>query len=580
MPSLFDTRRFTASSDLTGPQEVYPVVSGLKYAWAVEGETKFYRKKLNTKLRFRGADYTFFKSIFDDGACNDVTILVELYCGGAWAEEYTGRIVVSDGEWNLDGCEVVFNVLPNDVYECVFRFLKTPVDFLAYGSRVTLKTILGTVSTTTCTYNGAEFGSPTLRMFYKDCWTGGTNEFNIGFTPDATTGWRPITHNQDFDTPSSGQLQLVTTWARETINHPGGTPSGNGWISLGSDNYARPVMYGQITVDTFTNDGVDHYNLETTVADVEISNGRLMKELIEEIVAASGCDVYEVRSDFLDINAPGTAPANYAYDWAAEYAQTMLFFQKSDISKASATNDAIRCTMTMGDLFTALQNSMNVYWTIENDGGNNILRIEHWSYFEGANGIDLTTLDGGVYIAGTNQFSVDGTVPALEKFSTQEAYSDNFIEKQIEYPQGCSDAENIIEYQQALLCLDVGGLLGNSDAGTKGFVLVAASYVDVGEYLIDNTNDEANGAMAWRAMFQALWGHGRYGPEATTTAGAFTVTTVRPRKEQKDISFKYCCDNGEFTAADLIQTGLGWGQVKMAEYDTERSNMKVNLLHV
>lgn len=574
MPNLFDTTRFTVNDGSTDTA-VYPVVSGLKYVWQPEGETRFYRKKLQTKLLFRGADYVFFKDLYDVGTCANITILIENYCGGAWETEYMGRIIVSDGDYHLDRCEVTYSILPNDIYECIYRFLKTPVDFHNFGSRSTVKTVYGTVETITCTYNGAEFGTSVLRMFYKDCWSGGTNEFNTGFTPDATTAWRPITHNQDFDTPTAGQLQLVTTWARETITYPGGPPPGNGWINTTGDVWVRPVMYGHIARDEFstsTLDGHSQYDFEATVADVDVDNGRPMNYAFTQ---GFGCDIDSVKSDFFGINAVGDAPANDAYDWATAYAQTVIMFQKSDVVRASATANASRNIMTFGDLLKALQESLNVYWGVVN----NDLVIEHWSYFDGANGIDLTTLDGGIYAQGNNEFSADGTIPGLEKFSTQEAFNDDFLEKQIEYPQECSDSDNIIEHTQALLCLDFGGLLDNSDAGLKGFVLASAADLGGDEYLLDNTNDTANGCMAWRVMFQALWADGRYGPDADSTAGAFTVNTVRKRKQQTPISFKYCCDNGEFDAAQLIQSGLGWGQVKLAELDKERKTMKVTLLH-
>lgn len=574
MPNFFDTTRFTVNDGVDDTQ-VYPVVSGLKYVWQPEGETRFFRKKLQTKLLFRGADYTFFKALYDAGTCANITILIENYCGGAWSTEYQGRIIVSDGDYHLDRCEVTYSILPDDIYECIYRFLKTPVNFHNFGSRSTVKTVYGTVEEITCTYNGAEFGSSVLRMFYKDCWSGGTNEFNTGFTPDPTEAWRPITHNQDFDTPTAGQLQLVTTWARETITYPGGPPPGNGWINTTGDVWVRPVMYGYIERDEFstsTVDGHPQYDFSATVADVDVDNGRPMNYAFTQ---GFGCEIDSVKSDFFGINTVGDAPANGAYDWAAAYAQTVIMFQKSDVVRASASANAVRNVMTFGDLLKALQEAFNVYWGISN----NDLIIEHWSFFDGANGIDLTTLDGGIYVQGNNEFSADGTIPGLEKFSTQEAFNDDFLEKQIEYPQECSDSDNIIEHTQALLCLDFGGLLDNSDAGLKGFVLVSAADLGGDEYLIDNTNDTANGCMAWRVMFQALWADGRYGPDADSTAGAFTVNTVRKRKQQVPISFKYCCDNGEFDATQLIQSGLGWGQVKLAELDTERQTMKVTLLH-
>ena len=579
MPNLLTTRRFTIN-DGSSDTAVTPVNSGVKYRWTLEDGTRFYRKKCSTKFLFRGADYQFFRALYDMGTCNTITLTIEQYCQGDWSTEFIGRIIISDGSYHFDRCEVEYDVLPNDLYECVSRSLKTPLNFLDYGTRMLLKTVYGTVETITCTYDGPEFGTPTIRLFLKDCWSGGTNDFNIGFTPDPALAWRPIEHDQDFDTPTAGNLEIVTTWAREKVNYPGGPPPGNGWLSIGGDDWVRPVLYGHIIHDEFINFGHDEYNFEATVSDVDISNGRLLSEMLEGVVAALGCDIDEVRSDFFGINPPGTAPSNDAYDWATAYAQEMLVFQKSDIVRASASNDAIRMTMTLGDLLKALQDSLNVYWSIETGGGSNVLRIEHWTYYAGANGTDLTTLEGGKYAQGNNQFQASGTIPAAENFSYQESFNDDFITKQILYPQDCSDSDNVVDYNQGLMCADVGGLLDNSDAGLVGFVLASAFNIDTNTYLIDNTNDEANGAMAWRVLFPALWADGRFGPEASSTAGAFTVNSVRPRKQQVPVKFKYCCDPDPFDPTDLIQTGLGWGQNKDVEYDTENNMITTTLLHI
>ena len=53
---------------------------------------------------------------------------------------------------------------------------------------------------------------------------------------------------------------------------------------------------------------------------------------------------------------------------------------------------------------------------------------------------------------------------------------------------------------------------------------------------------------------------------------------LRKRKVQTKITYKTCCDDGEFNPNELIQTGLGWGQVKDAEYDVQTNTITVNLL--
>lgn len=572
MPTLLQTRRFTVTTG-SGDTSVTPVVSGLRYRWETDGEGRFFRKKLTTRLLFRGADYTFFKGLLDAGTCGETTILIELLCGGSWGTEYEGRIVVGSGDFDYDRCEVVYQILPNDKYECFNRAIKQSVDFLTVSGAVTVQSIYGAIETVTCIYNGASFGTNSINLFYKQCWTGVAFDINTGTTPDPALAWRPKTHVQQFDTPSPGQLQIVTTWARETATSVG-SPPGSGWINISGTTWVRPFMYNTIEENRTSTT----YSFTATVADADADNGRLFGEVVEAIVSDFDCGLAGVRSNFFGINADATNPSNDAYDMAGDYFQQCVLFQKSDVVRASADANAVRLLLTFEEFLTSLRNSLNVYWAIVPDGSDYYLYLEHWTYFDGNNGTDLTTLDGGKYIAGTNKFQADVEIPSGEVFNYQESFNEDFLRQEIRYPQACSTSDQPKDYSLSQMCADFGGLLDNADAGLDGFVMVSAFSISGGNYLIDNTNYVANGIMSWRELFPVLWAFGRYTDDISTTAGAVTVQSVRKQKAQVKVTYKACCDDGEFNPNELIQTGLGWGQVKDAEFDTEKNTLTVSLL--
>lgn len=572
MPTLLQTRRFTVTTG-GGDTSVTPVVSGLRYRWETDGEGRFFRKKLTTRLLFKRTDYTFFKALYDDGTCGEVTILIERLCGGVWGTEYEGRIIIATGDFFTSRCEVEYQILPNDKYECFNRAIKQSVDFLTVSGAVTVQSIYGTIETITCIYNGASFGTNAINLFYKNCWTGVPLDINTGTTPDPSLAWRPLEHEQLFDTPSPGQLQLTTTWARETATSVG-SPPGSGWINISGTTWVRPFMYNTIE----ENRTVTTYTFTATVADADADNGRLFGEVVEAIVSDFDCGLAGVRSNFFGINADATNPSNDAYDMAATYFQECVLFQKSDVARASADANAVRLLMTFEEFLTSLRNSLNVYWAIIPDGSDYYLYLEHWTYFDGNNGTDLTALDGGKYIAGTNKFQAESEVPAAEIFNYQESVNDAFLRKEILYPQACSTSDETKDYSLSLMCADFGGLLDNPDVGLEGFVMVSAFTISGGNYLIDNTNFVANGIMSWQELFPVLWAFGRYLNTVSTTAGAMTVQSVRKRKEQVKVTYKTCCDDGEFNPNELIHTGLGWGQVKDAEYDTQKNTITVSLL--
>ena len=530
--------------------------------------------KLNTKMVFRKADYAFFRAIYDLGDCLEVSLLIENYCGGAWVTWFEGIIPIFQGEYNKSMCEVSFDVSPNDVYECANKSFGIKKNWLDYAIPIKVKTFVtgATIETTTC--DSAEtFPSVDLDLHFSETCFGGT--VTSSQDPNPTLAWRPISHHQMFVPGIPWTLIAKTTWAREKKTSVG-TPPGDGWINISGTTWVRPVSVGFPTLSYDASQAGISWEVQT-VNPSPVSNGRILKDLLIAVVDDLGCGFDSVISNFLNINPDATNPSNAAYDYADANFQNLFFFQKSDIVRASASNDATRFETNMKEFLEQIKIAQ-LFYAITNVGGVKTLRIEHYTYFDGSNGLDLTTLDGGKYIVGLDSFKSDDEVPAFESFGYQESYRPKFLTQRIDYPATCVTTEGI-DRPANLLNTDFGGLVENPDAGLEGFFLLATHEIAPGEYLMNTLGGEPNGAFAWENMLPALWADGRYNLGATSTiATTYVVNSVRKSKAQPLIRAKFCCSD-EFEPSQLVKSQLGWGEVKTAEQDTELGRISLTLLH-
>ena len=558
MPALLDTYRFTVN-DGTGDVIVTPLNSGLNRRWEREGSTRAYRVKLATKLLFKGVDYTYFRDLYDAGDCTEVTLLIENYCGGAWVTWFEGNVPIFNGDYNASRCEVSFEVKPADVYECAIKGFDLRENWLTYGTPTEINTFIpgGTIETYTVTVI-----VPSVLTAMK--WAFTILDVRDNADPDPITQFRPI-ENQMKVLPT--QTQIWTTLAREKTTSV--LSPGTGWVLISGTTWARPVILGSIKTA-----GIASWDAQI-INPAPISNGRKLSDILTGATNAMDCGFTSVISNFFNINPDGTEPANDAYTYAAANFTDVFFFQKSDIVRAGASGDAERFTFSLKEFFKEIE-LLNVYYSITVVGATKTLRIEHYTYWNGANGMNLVTLDGGKYIVGLDQFKTENEVPNFESFSYQESYRSKFLIKRITYPAACATVQGN-ERTANQLCADFSGLLENQEAGLLGFFLLATYDTGGGTYLMNALSAEANGAFAWENVLPALWADGRYHLAATANVDGYTVNSVAKTREQATITIKHCCSD-TFEASELINTQLGWGEVKSAEQDTEKGTLKLSIL--
>jgi hypothetical protein len=467
---------------------------------------------------------------------------------------------------------VEIEIKPADLFECFNNNWEKKFNWLGIVDRNTVNSLHGTIETTVCNYSGTPPGGNEANWFYKGCWGSG---FTNSSDPDPSLAWRPLTHTQTVIISPTG-FTASTTWAREAVTQVG-APPGVGWINIGGNDWVRPIVYAADPVEETV--GLTR-TFDAEASDISMSNGILLADILPEIVDLLGCDIDEVVSDFFGINPDGTNPTNDAYDYSTDdegVMQGVLLFQKSDVVNEDATDDATILEMSLKDFFDSVgQGSLEVYYTLTESGGTVTLRIEHSSYFEGANGLDLTTLDDGLYIAGQHRFEVAGGVPAFERFAYQESYKSEFLAQRLAYSAACVNNPSA-DYGLSLMSADVAGLLNNDAAGLTGFVFVCAYNSSTNLYIIDTTSGILNGAMAWQNLFANLLPYNRFSPDVTPTVGSMTVQSIRRRKSQTPIEIPFCC--GGFDPTELVQTQISWGEVDTAEQDSGTGMLTLKLMH-
>lgn len=559
MPGILDTFRFTAN-DGSGDTVVVPTVRTLRKRYERQGqEERTFRTKLANPLLFRGAHYDYFRTLYDAGDCTEVTLLIERYCAGDWEPWYLGIVPIRDGDYNASRCEVSFEIIPDDVYTCSEKEFGKKSNWLDYSAPTEIKTFFA--GSEQETYTVTVIVTPTLTAMK---WAFTIIDIRDNPDPDPVTAFRPISNTMVIN-PS--QTKIITTLAREKVT--AATSPGPGWIDIGGGEWARPPIVGNIQTE-----GIFRWEA-MIINPAPISNGRSLAEALEEVVEAFPCGIDSVVSNFLNINPDATAPDNDAYTYAEDNLHDLFYFQKSDIVRATASNDATRLEASLKDVLEDLR-MLNVWWAIVKEAGTVKLRIEHYTYFTGTNGLNLVTYGSGRYIVGHDRFKSKSQVPAYEEFSWQESFRSKFLTQRIDYPLACANTGPITRSAR-IMCADFGGLVENNDAGLEGMFLMAAYPDGSGGFLLNTLGGEGNGALAWHNVLPALWADGRFHADATATVDGYAVVSVRKTRQQGQIVVKWPCSEA-FEPSQLVNTQLGWGEVEDAEEDAERCTLKLNLL--
>lgn len=559
------------------PRILTPINDRLNRAWEKVGPAtaRGRRKVLKTKLTFAKADYKWFKEQFDLNEYAEYVLEIKRRCGGAGETPtlwHRGKILFSKASWDFARGTVDFELVQDDAWECFMSGMKKKVNLLDFGTSILVRNVHGELQQKECFY------APLPPTNEDDCITGGA----------AAGYWTKVFYEFRL-TP----FQITIRWQREKWTL-GGSPPDNSWALItdpvDGPIYVRKVkVYGPTRYELGTS---LHYQLVWKVLDFVdqegIDNGRLFKTIFPLVIPESGCEFDHIRSTFFDVN-PAGGPGTTAYDRALEKLKYLTFFQRSDILKWDAEENATRLEMTIEAFIEVVCKVFNCYWTIETADDETTFRIEHDSYFATPDGFDFTTGDFAKYVRAYERFELNSkeAVPSYERFLMTK-YLDNSIFAPCEifygYPFTAAEPkeyaipECTTDFQAMILADD------DDDANLKGVFLMSVHLSD-GHYYIDREYDEFNGALSWWELIRKYHKWGRPYSEGVFTSGSLSATVtfenVKRLKQTPEITVSMSCDQieNDFSPENLHKTVLGWGEVDTASEDTLTSSITLKLLY-
>lgn len=557
-----------------------PLNDRVVLAYERDGDKRFFRKVLKTQLRFAGTDYDFFKNGLDLGICNNYGLNIYRNDDGAgfdlWFE---GRIYLSNCRFDYSRGICELTVETEDVYTCIDNNLKTKINWLDYGVPANAYNIVGTFETVVCKFVETFTDQEQLTTFTPiDCITGG-----------AEAGQYVITNHRQLITSFIMPQQMTTTteWTREVVFSV--TSPDDTFTEISPGKWARPaaIIPGEyrpfaealiVETDYYYNAKILDYGTNTG-----LDNGRRISEVLPLVVDTFLCDL-DVVSDFLNINPVATYPTNTAYTRALERLQDVFYYQRSDVVKWNADNNATKLEMTFEDFINALLGPLNGAWTIEVIADVPTLRIEHISYFAGTNQNDFTTSQYLKYHRGRAQIDIDAKedIPKYDQFSFGESGTDYFKPSQIMY-QGCSSTTDSRENTYTAVSNDLSWLSDKEEGrGTDGITFVA-TYEFEGKNYIFNDHTRVNGALSWRDILPNYWVYERPAPDFAIVTGtysdSYTAESLKKMKKQAPIQIPITSAvQDTFNASLLQKSTIGWGEVESAEFDTLTNALTTSLL--
>jgi hypothetical protein len=270
-----------------------------------------------------------------------------------------------------------------------------------------------------------------------------------------------------------------------------------------------------------------------------------------------------VKSDFFDLNADASAPSNAAYTAAAAYCQNLVVFQKSDIKRHDASDQARRPAfrMKLADLLNDLKTMFNLDWTITDAGAT--FRLEHVSYFAPGSGNDYTTAK---YKKELEQDKADAKRLTRFSYRDEQCYA-YFKGSPIEIY--CGEDEK--EVRLTLFSCDISFIVsddGLESIGDDGFVLMTTT--DIGGTLYNITN---NRPLAWTELHENFH---KWEMAGVGEINGAEVTPLSLKKTRKQPAFivPHCCDD-TFDPYELITTALGDGEVQTAGRNLAKNYLEI-----
>lgn len=554
-----------------------------------------YNISLVGKIKFVAEDFNrFYESLTNDNICNDIPMAVQKRSGGNWLDVITGILSLFDGDWDLDNC--ILEIQPQkrtveDIIESSAEY--NLFSFIPISQRVTVNTVPEgeppeVVINKAEEYEHEETATDTPPVL--------GNGYQLYKTIKMTDYGEPIFYLGDYigcerdDNPTityDFYYVRIIGWVLVGASLP------FGWTEEGTvdGGYRKVYRQASLSEDPTTRRydqnrncrqfEIEEYDILPTVdtgsgtIDIDIDNGLRLSSILS--VLCSQINLTPV-SDFFNINSadPANATTNYVTGEASTTANIVLF-QKSDVKRPGAENNATIFNMSLKDLLEWLVTMFNARYDINDDDQ---LIIEHVSRKGSEGMLDLTTSQYSRWVKNRFKFK-NNEIPPKETFrfmeSRPEVYGLNdFNGTPIEYHLRCFSTNNDDKTHSVdNLTTDINWVMDTDNAekvSDDGFVMVACSVNGSGEYHVIrkppilSINRELNNVLGWSYLHIDFWRHYRYMNKGMMNdQETYFLSSVNSKVGEK-FSIPYC-DIENFNPNVAVKTVIGIGEIEKAVFD-------------
>lgn len=578
---------FTFHADFgAGEIQLFPANDDLVFSDEKDKDFGFYRRTLETTLIFKGEDFETLYAVEQSGDCEQYDIEIRYY-GNPY---YTGiaRFRTSNFKWYVDLCKVEVKLEPQDAYTCLVESWESEINILHPDiKRETIGLLTGLIENAFCQHDELVSGSYPNYWEYVKCLPSGE-------------GWTVIGHYAQ-NNSDPAQYTVTTSYQREVVTMPctGSSPvppPGDGWI-LVEDNCPISAKYARrLVTEPNASESIDlggptsnpdeiFYREAFNVAGRSFLGNTLSIDnavLLNDVLAFyPPCDGMSVVSNILNLNPSGDSPSGGPYDNPRTH--SLLVWQKSDVIRAEAFDNATRGIWSWLEILRTLK----VLYDVEPRIIGNVLRLEHSTYWEKDEGIDLTQPMYAAYIAGKHEYDYDSSaIPRRERWQFPEPVSLGFLGGPVDY--SCYAKDDLPEqvYLIERVNTDIGYItLNPAKINDDGFVIAegfnnGGAYSVVSRYVYPGTDLQINGSHAIPSLIDFFHRWNRPVIQGTLLGNQETFFSARRRKRQATLQFKLSAEDYlTFNLDNLIRTQMGWGQVETLRWSAKTCTVTVELMH-
>lgn len=557
----------------------------IKYGQEDDGKY-FYSKEFQGKLKFSGAIFKRLqkieKSIY---ICSSQRLKIYRKCSDD-AEQliFDGYFKLTDGNWDEDNCVVELKFQKNVLDKCLQDNKNKKINLLSE--------ISNSITVKTSTPNGV--------IEYKSCFqnspSGVSNDYWCGTGDPYAQNWTLISYNEN--SPDGVHYHVTNKWAREIVELDCGITPPSTFVlvedncaNTGKKKYAKKITtygcvydYTPIDENGAYSASMDCQILGYQTNNAQIDNGRHLKDVLEKFVSTF-CGGFTVVSDFFQINPQNPSAINYVTGEVTQVANLILF-QKSDVKRPTAYNNATKAEWTFEKLMETLNFMFNVSYAIVG----NTFRLEHISWFSRNQGLDLTLPRYAKFVNKMRRYSYDvGDIPEKEIFKFKEQRTGGMFDGEITYNGSCAIGvkNSTKNYTIDELMTDVQYCLNNPDPDSKyvedaGFVMIATQKVGTEYYIITEADDpdnvSINNTLVWEKLITRYQSYNRPLISGKLNNVDITFNSAKPIKSGEKITVPLCCGD-VFDPNDEIITPLGNGIIKDATFNLQSGTIDLNLIY-